>query len=91
MNPFHRSAKQDSIPARVRAAMEFLQYCQGCEAGDFGRVGLDKQHTAIQSVALEVMRLYFSGEMTFATEGSAPAAPGEPDDPEAPVPAQTVK
>lgn len=61
------------MPSRVAAAQEFLENIWGAEGrgkystfdNDTERVHLDKRECAAKEAALDVMTLYFRGEMDF--------------------------
>lgn len=64
--------KRMSLPARVQAALEYLDYCHwaqhSCDSSVPAR-GLSVAETCVQTAALDVLRTYFQGEMDF---GDAP-------------------
>lgn len=76
------------MPGRVRAALEFLDYCvSATQSFDCSTQPqeLSRHETAVRDAALDVLRLYFMGEMDY---GDAPPRPPEdpPDEMPAPVP-----
>ncbi|MGH7131142.1 MAG: hypothetical protein ACREJO_04265 [Phycisphaerales bacterium] len=80
--------QQRPIPARIRAAMEFLTYCNHlvapCDAEIKGR-SLTKREQAAYDAATEAVRLYLTGELDFGdTSVTVPVAPhAEADTPAA--------
>jgi len=82
MRTIHRGQIDTEIPPRVRAAMDFLHYCPSAETSDFSTDVFDSCHTAIRMSALEVIRLYFTGEMAFGAD--LPALRTRRDDSEDP-------
>lgn len=75
--------------------MEFLRLTLSIERGpehyegikDMSRA-LTKEELAARQAAVEMLRLYFSGELTLGDEAPAPSADGGPEDPKVPVNAQ---
>lgn len=79
------------MPGRVRAALEYLGYCvSATQVYDCTqeRNELTEPEAAVRHAALDVLRLYFLGEMDY---GDAPPRPPRepPDDLGAPVPVTT--
>jgi len=71
--------QQRPIPARIRAAMEFLTYCNHlvtpCDAEIKGRP-LTKREQAAYDAATEAVRLYLTGELDFGdTPVTVPTTP----------------
>lgn len=58
--------------------MDFLHYCEGAGTSDYGRIPLDRPVAAVRHSALEVLRLYLSGEVDFEPTGSRPPHPDDP-------------
>lgn len=75
------------MPGRVRAALEYLQYCltathpYDCTTE---RTQLGQPESAVRHAALDVLRLYFSGEMDYGD--APPTRPQDPPEPTAPIP-----
>lgn len=84
------STTKSHVPARVRAALDYLRYCEGvthtCDVTVPAR-SLSPQETSVSHAALRVLASYFNGEMDF---GDTPPKPRRDDDddgePGAPVP-----
>lgn len=79
------------MPGRVRAALEFMDYCVSATQSydcSMQRQELSTREIAVRDAALDVLRLYFMGEMDY---GDAPPRPPQdpPDDAPAPVPVKT--
>lgn len=90
-------AVETNVPARVQAAMLFIQFTDGVRFGCPGPFdgaaprerAIDGERLAAYNAALTVMRLYFSGEMDFGSPApSARPAPTRDDEPpKVPAPA----
>lgn len=69
-----------ALPSRVQAALDYLNYCHWathqCDASIPAR-SLSNVEVGVQNSALQVLRLYFDGEMDY---GDAPPAPSPPED-----------
>lgn len=79
------------MPGRIRAALDYLGYCTDTtRAYDCiqDRHELSPAQAAVQAAALDVLRMYFQGEMDY---GDAPPRPPSepPESPPAPVPVHT--
>jgi hypothetical protein len=86
------------VPPKVEAAQRYLVFAEGIRTGpmgcgslpgdapkDFGRE-LTKSENCVYESALEVLRLYFSGEQDFPISGMV-ATPPSDDGPNDRVPA----
>ncbi len=71
-----------SLPPRVQAALDTLEHLRYVEAScDIGQRELTPVQSALQGTAMQVLRLYLSGEMDY---GDAPPSlpPEEPPQPQ---------
>jgi hypothetical protein len=61
----------ESLPPRVRTALEVLEHCRVRENGDccsLNKSELSKPETALQRQAWQVLTLYLAGEMDFGDQ-----------------------
>lgn len=83
------------IPPRVAAAQDYLRFAEQLrnpptafdgQSRDAAR-DLTPKEQAVYDAALEVLRLYFTGEQDFAPAASAGQSRRDDDDPKRPQPA----
>ena len=89
-NNLRSNESSSEIPARVQAALSFLGHCHSkqhtCDAM-IPAVGLMPAERVVERHALEVLSLYFSGEMDY---GDVPPATRPRQPPDEDRPAQPV-
>lgn len=68
---------RSGLPGRVDAALEYLNHCRWIEQDDTAKRELSGLEERVRGSALEVLRLYFAGEMNF---GDAPVHRREDED-----------
>jgi hypothetical protein len=79
----------ESLPPRVRAALEVLEHCRVREAGDccsLAKPELSAPELAMRKQALQVLTLYLAGEMDYGDQPpKPPPPPGDEPGEHAPV------
>lgn len=81
-----------AIPAKVAAALEFLRFAEFLrnppsqfDGGRSESRDLNQREQAVYDAALEVMRLYFTGEQEFGPAAASPEGFGDGPDRRVPV------
>ncbi len=80
--------REPFVPPRVRAAIETLEHFRYIEDScDIHKRSLSKPEESVRSSALQVLRLYLTGEMDYGDVPPAPPAKTDEDDgPRVPAP-----
>jgi hypothetical protein len=82
---------ESEIPPRVRAAMEFVEFCERMVDTQYGRVSLERSFETFHRSALEVLRLYLSGESDFEGTLSMDEPPDGPPEAATPIAVPTPR
>jgi hypothetical protein len=71
--------------------MEFIQFCEQVVDTGYGRVALERPFEVVHRSAMEVIRLYLSGESDFEATQSMPGPPDDSDEADTPVEVPTPR